>query len=121
VGETAYQNEQPNYQQRNQIPEIMNDIIEEIINKANDEFNLKLENYVCENLKRIGHCFHDRQDFLDFCATRITRISKTNDEYELYLDIDTEKILVGIYSSKTEFDFTGEKMNCTGNLKITIG
>lgn len=84
-------------------PNLDSDIINSYLKIITDEYGKKLECYLQENLKSLGYSFSDRDEFLIFCAKRMTRkvFGLVSD---LYIQEDGEDVFVGRFSTETSFD-----------------
>lgn len=92
----------------------------QISRQLSNELDLKLKEYLRDNLSKMGHQFHSDSDFLGFCKERIRLVSFTENPYrnELYLDFvdaDNRGTLVGVYS--TEINVYQD----ANTIKVTIG
>lgn len=92
------------------------DLFDKISKQLHDNFNDHLEKYLMKNLEQFGIYIPSRSEFLKFCKERITRISSSMEDHELYLDFVDENDrgkLIGVYSSKTEIKQEGNKLTAT--------
>jgi hypothetical protein len=96
-------------------------IMSDFYQKVSREFNLKLENYIKDNLFKLGFKFSNNIEFYDFTEKRITRISfeENPNYYEFYVDyvnLDNKGLFIGCYSDDFEMN-----MGFDVTVKINIG
>ncbi|MNS03106.1 hypothetical protein D3C72_344340 [compost metagenome] len=76
---------------------------EHMMRSVSNEFDKRLEQYVVENLNKIGYVFEDNTAFYDFLKERMFRLGFDDKPhyYEFYIDFVDEKnrgTFVGSYS-----------------------
>ena len=89
---------------------------DEIIDKFFDNFYRKLEEYLVENLSKIGFTFNSKDEFYEFCKVRISKIDFGENDHEFYLDfidLQNKGVLVGKYSDNSKIEFNNEGMTLT--------
>lgn len=94
------------------------DPVESFVKRSRDSFNRRLEDYLIDNLKRIGYTFHSKQHFYDFCKERVQRLSFEDipNEYRFYLDYENESntgTYIGAYCDNISIKHEGNTVTAT--------
>lgn len=99
---------------------LVNFLVNQATKKAWKEFDEKLMSYLVHNLNSLGYTFVDKNDFLEFCKKRITKVSALNspDDHDFFLDYDSEyQKLIGRCNTVIEHKWTEDK----SMIKVIIG
>lgn len=93
------------------------DVMSEFYNRAVNQFDQKLREYIKTNLKELGFDFNTDEEMNEFASNRIHRISFVDQHYhEIYLDYvdnDNKGILIGCYHDRMESSFENGKLTIT--------
>lgn len=92
-------------------------VMSEFLNRAVNQFDQKLQEYIKTNLKELGFEFSTDEEMNEFASKRIHRISTEGTHYhEIYLDYvdkDNTGILIGCYHDRMESTFENGKLTVT--------
>lgn len=90
------------------VPSFYENVMNDFQRKVIDERDFHLQVYLRENLKQFGYEFGDKNEFLEFCGTRVCAVSfedKPN-YFEFFIDYVNEENrgkLIGACSYNVEF------------------
>ena len=82
---------------------------DEYIEEFNRCFYENIEAYLIENLNKKGFSFKNKEEFYEFCKSRVSRLDTNGIYHDFYLDfinLENRGILIGKYYNRsiTEFD-----------------